>query len=106
MCYNGFIKSARFLRLPAAALAYRRFRPCRKGGCPANHARPPGSPSNFFSILPSHTVTFSPTVHSRKSFSCNTYEFPRKCCKQKTYGGAKPFRCNTYKKQGGGGCYG
>src|SRR5713226_689549 len=25
---------------------------------------------------------------------------PRKCCKQKTYGLANPFRCNTYKKQG------
>jgi hypothetical protein len=37
-----------------------------------------------------------------KSFSCNTYESPRKCCKQKTYGLAKPFRCNTYKKHGGG----
>src|SRR5260370_14545241 len=33
-----------------------------------------------------------------KSFSCNTYESPRKCCKQGTYGIAKPFRCNTYKK--------
>src|SRR5713226_2630590 len=38
-----------------------------------------------------------------KSFSCNTYGSPYKCCKQKTYGQAKPFRCNTYKKQGGGG---
>src|SRR5229473_6111889 len=37
------------------------------------------------------------------SFSCNTYGSPRKCCKQKTYGLAKPFRCNTYKKHGGGG---
>src|SRR5713101_2687655 len=36
-----------------------------------------------------------------KSFTCNTYGFPRKCCKQKTYGLAKSFRCNTYKKQGG-----
>ncbi len=36
-----------------------------------------------------------------KSFSCNTYEPPRKCCKQKTYGLVKPFRCNTYKKRGG-----
>jgi|SRR5713226_4376885 len=36
-----------------------------------------------------------------KSFSCNTYGSPCKCCKQKTYGQAKPFRCNTYKKQGG-----
>src|SRR6266481_1061206 len=37
-----------------------------------------------------------------KSFTCNTYGSPRKCCKQRTYVLAKPFRCNTYKKQGGG----
>ncbi len=37
-----------------------------------------------------------------KSFICNTYASPRKCCKQKTYGKAKPFRCNTYRKHGGG----
>src|SRR5207245_1219011 len=37
-----------------------------------------------------------------KSCSCKTYGSPRKRCKQKTYGLAKPFRCNTYKKQGGG----
>ncbi len=36
-----------------------------------------------------------------KSFSLNTYGSPRKCCKQKTYGLTKPFRCNTYKKHGG-----
>jgi len=36
-----------------------------------------------------------------KSFSCNTYALPHKCCKQKTYISAKPFRCNTYKKGGG-----
>src|SRR5260370_11674669 len=36
-----------------------------------------------------------------KSFSCNTYGPPRKCCKQKTYALAKPFRCNTYKKHRG-----
>src|SRR6266852_2018112 len=36
-----------------------------------------------------------------KSFSCNTYEPPRKCCKQKAYDRAKSFSCNTYKKQGG-----
>ena len=37
-----------------------------------------------------------------KSFSCNTYGSPPKYCKQKTYGVAKLFRCNTYKKQGEG----
>jgi hypothetical protein len=42
------------------------------------------------------------TAHSCfKSLRCNTYEPPRKCCKQKTYAPANPFRCNTYKKQGG-----
>src|SRR6267143_2923918 len=40
---------------------------------------------------------------SFKSFRYNTYGSPRKCCKQKTYDQAKPFRCNTYEKQGGGG---
>jgi RHS repeat-associated protein len=38
-----------------------------------------------------------------KSFSCNTYGSAHKCCKQKTYAPAKLFRCNTYKKHGGGG---
>src|ERR1700719_4128023 len=38
-----------------------------------------------------------------KSFVCNTYGSPRKCCKQKTYGAAKFFRCNTYKKHRGWG---
>ncbi len=36
-----------------------------------------------------------------KSFRCNTYASPRKCCKQKTYSPTKSFRCNTYKKTGG-----
>ena len=41
------------------------------------------------------------TAHYRfNSFSCNIYGSPRKCCKQKTYGVAKPFRCNIYKKHG------
>src|SRR6266851_6806397 len=37
-----------------------------------------------------------------KSFICNTYKTFSKCCKQKTYGKANPFRCNTYKKPGVG----
>src|SRR6266851_3674753 len=36
-----------------------------------------------------------------KSFTCNTYGPPCKCCKQKTYGRANSFNCNTYKKRGG-----
>src|SRR6266404_860868 len=33
----------------------------------------------------------------------DTYEISRKCCKQRAYRIAKPFRFRTYKKQGGGG---
>jgi hypothetical protein len=36
------------------------------------------------------------------SFRCNTYGPAPKCCKQRTYGLAKPFRCNIYKKPGVG----
>src|SRR6266446_4635992 len=68
----------------------------------ANPSRPPGSPPNSFKIIGFHEVTSSPTVRLRKSFTCNTYGSPRKCCKQKTYRRANSFRCNTYKKQGGG----
>jgi len=40
-----------------------------------------------------------------KSFNRNTYGFPRKCCKQKTYGATKLFRCNTsLTRNTGGGC--
>jgi hypothetical protein len=40
---------------------------------------------------------------ARNSFRLRTYEASCKCCKQKTYSIAKSFRCNTYKKQRGGG---
>ena len=44
------------------------------------------------------------TAHTcLKSFTCNTYARPRKCCRQWTYDQAKPFGCNTYKKRGGRG---
>src|SRR5580693_4305571 len=48
-------------------------------------------------------LPISSRQHNRSpnSFSCNTYGFRRKCCKQKTYGMAKSFRCNTYEKRGG-----
>jgi hypothetical protein len=67
---------------------------------PASHARPTRGSPNSSKIFPSLPVTFLATERPRKSFSCNTYGSPRKCCKQKTYSMAKPFRCNTYKKQG------
>ena len=38
-----------------------------------------------------------------KFFRINTYETSRKWCKQITYRIVKSFKCNTYKKQGGGG---
>src|ERR1700719_505114 len=73
---------------------------------------PPRGPSNSFKLLrpassarrinATRPVTCSPTPPSCKFFRCNTYGFPRKCCKQKTYGRAKSFRCNTYRKQGVG----
>ena len=69
---------------------------------PAHYAPPPDSPSNSSKTFPSQTVTFSPTPRRHNSFRCNTYGLPRKWCKQKTYGGAKSFKCNTYKKHGGG----
>ena len=34
--------------------------------------------------------------------SATLMNLPRKCCKQKTYSLSKAFRCNTYKKHGGG----
>ena len=61
---------------------------------------PPSPDENPVTATPERTVL---TPYCHKSFSCNIYGSPRKCCKQKTYGLAKPFRCNTYKKQGGGG---
>jgi len=64
--------------------------------------RPPAIPSNSSKIFLSEAFTFSPTVRPHKSFSCNTYGSPRKCCKQKTYAKAKSFRFRTYKKQGWG----
>src|SRR5882724_3396773 len=43
--------------------------------------------------------------HPYKFFACNTYEPPRKCCKQKAYSSSKPFRCNTYKNHKGWGSW-
>src|SRR5467141_2786325 len=73
-----------------------------RSSVPASYGHPPGSPSNSSKIFPPQTVTFSPTQRPHKSFSCNTYESPRKCCKQRAYRIAKSFSRNTYKKQGGG----
>src|SRR5260370_6485702 len=61
-------------------------------------------PLQFASLVLSLT-DHCPLITARycfKSFSCNTYGPPHKCCKQKTYGLAKPFRCNTYRKLGVG----
>ncbi len=45
---------------------------------------------------------FAPFWCNLSPFRINTYRNVRKCCKQKTYAPAKPFRCNTYKKSGVG----
>jgi hypothetical protein len=50
----------------------------------------------------SQVITILGNSRPLKSFKSNTYGYPRKCCKQKTYSLSKPFRCNTYKKQGEG----
>jgi hypothetical protein len=60
--------------------------------------RPPDSPSNPSKISSSDTVALSPTLRSPNSFRGNTYKFPRKYCKQRTYVKANSFKCNTYKK--------
>src|SRR5260370_6779380 len=62
--------------------------------------RPPSDPSNSTKIFPSQSITLSPILRLRKSFNCNTYAALRKCSKQKTYGMAKSFSFNTYKKHG------
>src|SRR6266702_3561574 len=43
---------------------------------------------------------FAPFWCNLSPFRINTYRNVRKCCKQKTYAPAKPFKCNTYKKPG------
>src|SRR5713226_7227699 len=59
-------------------------------------------PSSLLSLSGSPRITLVGILLSHNPLRCNTYAPPRKCCKQKTYGPAKPFRCNTYKKQGEG----
>ncbi len=54
------------------------------------------SPRSFSYVV----TSLRPSFLFSKSFRCNTYGPPRKCCKQKTYGEAKSCRCNTYRKQG------
>ncbi len=72
----------------------RRFRPGRKGLVSLQFASPVFLLTDHCPLITAHSCS--------KSFSCNTYASPRKCCKQKTYGTAKLFRCNIYKKHGEG----
>jgi hypothetical protein len=79
-CYNRLVESARFSATSGPMLS--------------RHAIP---------LKPCATLlVLSPPPHPRKSFNCNTYGPPRKCCIQTTCGRSKSFSCNTYKKQGGG----
>jgi len=77
----------------------RRFLPGRKGLTSLQSVSPVFLPTDH--CPPTCRDPVGVTAHyCFKSFSCNTYESPRKCCKQETYVQAKPFRCNTRKKQG------
>src|SRR6266851_10003998 len=67
---------------------------------PALPSSPDGSATSWLIDRHERPVHGMTAHYSVKSFSCNTYGSPRKCCKQKTYGLANPFRCNTYKKRG------
>ena len=46
---------------------------------------------------------YAPISSSLSPSTATLMDPPRKCCRQKTYSKAKPFRCNTYKKPGGRG---
>jgi hypothetical protein len=70
--------------------------------CLAFYVPPSGSPSSCSIFYASPPVTFSSPPRAGNSFSCNTCGSPRKYCKEKTYGEANPFKCNTYKKPGWG----
>jgi len=53
----------------------------------------------FLTSLPHYPFTSS----SLSPFPATFVDRHAKCYKQKTYASAKPFRCNIYKKRGGGG---
>src|SRR5882672_3104523 len=92
--------SACLLILSLQVLALRldpRSRPCREVPI-----KIPADPP-VLSIFHFHFFDF-PVLP--KLFRINTYEISRKCCKQRTCRIAKSFRCNTYEKTGGRGCYG
>jgi hypothetical protein len=77
----------------------------RRGFDPGNQCLSKSS-TDCWQLLTNHCLLTCPSsvwviaALCFKSFSCNTYGSPRKCCKQKTYRLAKPFRCNTYKNSG------
>jgi hypothetical protein len=82
------------------------FQPLTFDFQPPLRCYPPACPNPVEALVrkssPHLAISLPPYFLFSKSFICNTYASPRKCCKQKTYGLAKPFRCNTYKKHGGG----
>src|SRR5713226_138347 len=66
------------------------------------------NPSRGAEIPPAPTLSGTrsglPTI-SLSPLDATLMDIPAsvECCKQKTYGLAKPFKCNTYKKHGVGG---
>src|SRR5437667_5106469 len=101
------LHSRRFVSPPPRDLCGRRLpRPCRGGGV---YPKPPrrasdGSIPFIFQTLNFQLLTFNlpPSVPPLSPLSATLRGSPRMCCKQKTYERAKPFRCNTYAKPGGG----
>ena len=61
--------------------------------------RPAVANSSHFSPSRSRQQHLTPLT----SLAATLMDCPLKCCKHKTYGKAKPFRCNTYRKPGVGG---
>src|SRR5438552_16582527 len=97
--------------LPRDLCGRRLPRPCRGVEVYPEPPRRASDGSILFHFPNSQLSTFNvqppPFPISRKSFICNIYAPPRKCCKQKTYAQPKPFRCNTYKiHRGERGCHG
>jgi hypothetical protein len=95
-----------FPRFPANSLTnpYRRAilsRVSQPTSLPALLREPP-CPS-FPLPAPTFQGSGKPRDHTRNPVRSNTYEPPRKCCIQRTYGKPNSFRCNTYKNTGGGG---
>jgi len=107
MWYNRFVKSAH----PSACPTYRGN--CRSRPVGITDSNPVGKEGALRTVpglrplrpTPTNSSHFSPPLSRRQltpltSLAATLMSLPRKCCKHKTYGKAKSFRCNTYKNPG------